>query len=213
MLKVPKIVVDAVEEPISLETARNHLNLDAYDSPASHPHDPLILSLITSARETAEKFTGRTLVTKTLELQLDCFPSGFMWSTGWMTAIKLPGAPVQQVALLRYKDGSGAEVALTDYQLDAQQDPPRLLPAPNTCWPETERGRVNAVRIRYVAGYTLPLESPSYETLPKPIVQALLLMVGHWYANREDSSMVELKPIPMGSERLLRPYRIEKAMA
>lgn len=212
-MKVPKIIVDAVEEPISLETARNHLNLDAYDSPASHPHDPLILTLITAAREAAEKFTGRTIVTKTLELQLDCLPSGSMWSEGWKQVIRLPGAPIQQLVLFRYKDGSGAEVALTDYQLDTQQDPPRLLPAPNTSWPQTEIGRVNAVRIRYVAGYTLPLESPSYETLPKPIVQAMLLMIGHWYANREDTSMVELKPIPMGSQSLLRPYRIEKAMA
>lgn len=213
-MKVPKIIVDAVEEPVSLETARNHLNLDAYDSPASHPHDPLILDAITAARQLAEQFTGRTLVTKTLELSLDCFPGGSMWVPGWgHPAIRLPGSPIQQVTFVRYRNGDGTETSITDYQLDTSEDPPRLLPAPGTCWPTTERGRVNAVRVRYVAGYTLPDESPSYDALPKTVKQAILLAIGHWYANREETSAVELKTIPMGSQALLRPLRIEKAMA
>jgi len=35
---------------------------------------------------------------------------------------------------------------------------------------------VNPIKIRYVAGYT---------TIPISIKQSMLLLIGHWYANRE----------------------------
>lgn len=210
-MRTPKIIVDATEEPISLDEARLQCRVDAYDSPAEHPDDPLITGLITAAREWAEKFTGRTIAQKTLELALDQFPCG---------AIDLPGSPVQSVTGFTYTDGDGA-MQSPGYQFDTYSEPPRLLPAVNASWPATygqyatslAAGQANAVKVRYVAGYTLPGDSPDQWPLPKSLKQAMLLCIGHWYENREDTSIVKLESIPMGAQALARQYRLEKAMA
>lgn len=213
-MKTPRIIVDATEEPVSLDAMRLHLNVDAYDSPATHPHDSLIQALTATARQRAEKFTGRTLVTKTLQLDLDGFPSGSPWTaSAEQLAIHLPGSPVQSIVSFRYIDGGGVLQDLTDYQFDMAAAPARLMPAPGMCWPTTQAMRLNSVSVRYVAGYTQPDESPSYETIPKELVQAIKLMVGHWYENREDTSVVNLTSIPLGAEACMRPYRLERAMA
>ena len=36
---------------------------------------------------------------------------------------------------------------------------------------------------------------------------ALMLLVGHWYENRENSSDVSKAPVPFGFSSLLEPYR------
>ena len=41
----------------------------------------------------------------------------------------------------------------------------------------------------------------------------MLLLIGHWYKTREDSSSVKLESVPMGAESLLRPYRLYTGMA
>ena len=43
--------------------------------------------------------------------------------------------------------------------------------------------------------------------LPLPIAQAVLLVVGHWYNQREGVSGVQMHEVPMGVETLVRPYR------
>lgn len=37
---------------------------------------------------------------------------------------------------------------------------------------------------------------------------AMLLMIGHWYVNREAVTGDSVNEVPMGTEALLRPYRI-----
>ena len=38
-------------------------------------------------------------------------------------------------------------------------------------------------------------------------LEALMLLVGHWYENRENSSDVSKAPVPFGFSSLLEPYR------
>lgn len=44
-------------------------------------------------------------------------------------------------------------------------------------------------------------------TLPEPITQAILLLVGHWYNQRESVSGMQMYEVPMGVEALVKPYR------
>ncbi|MBP2950127.1 head-tail connector protein, partial [Escherichia coli] len=39
------------------------------------------------------------------------------------------------------------------------------------------------------------------------VLLALMLLVGHWYENRENSSDVSKAPVPFGFSSLLEPYR------
>ena len=46
--------------------------------------------------------------------------------------------------------------------------------------------------------------------LPPSVNHAILLLVGHWYANRESISFAQGQPIPQGYEYLLQPYKSYK---
>ena len=48
----------------------------------------------------------------------------------------------------------------------------------------------------------------SVDPLPAPVRQAALLLIGHWYENREAVTVgFRGKDLPMGVDRLLAPYR------
>lgn len=51
------------------------------------------------------------------------------------------------------------------------------------------------------------IENETDLLVTQDIKLALLLIIGHWYANREDTSVGEFKSIPMGFKALLEPYR------
>lgn len=43
--------------------------------------------------------------------------------------------------------------------------------------------------------------------LPKPLVQAVLLCVGHWYNQRESVAAVNMTEVPYTVQALVKPYR------
>ncbi|GAA0262635.1 hypothetical protein LNAOJCKE_5185 [Methylorubrum aminovorans] len=68
------------------------------------------------------------------------------------------------------------------------------------------------VRIRYRAGYPVVGEGDNRRsTVPAPIRQAVLLMVGDLYANRENggpSASAAAVSMPVTADRLLQPFRV-----
>ncbi len=105
--------------------------------------DPMLSALIATARQMAEQALRRSLITQALDLYLDAFPLG---------AILLP--PAQSITSIVYTDTSGNETTLPadQYTTDCASQPARILPAYATVWPPT-RDQVNAVKVRFVAGY------------------------------------------------------------
>lgn len=105
--------------------------------------DPLLNMLIQAARQHAETYLKRALITQTVDLHLDCFPC---WE------IKLP--PLQSVSAITYFDTNGVEqtLAADQYLVDSTTQPARITPAFGLVWPVTQY-RNNAVKIRFVAGY------------------------------------------------------------
>jgi uncharacterized phiE125 gp8 family phage protein len=205
MTKKPKVIVQPTEEPISIEDCRKHLRLDADGSPPEHEDDSLVMALQGAAREWCENFTGRALATQTLEVALDEFPCSDM---------ELWGSPVQSVVYVDYADDTGATVEMPsgDYMLDNFASPNRIVIPYDQEWPTTSSS-ANAVRVRYVAGYTQADDSPSGEVMPKSIRSAILLVLGHLYENRENSTDLNLMEVPLGAQSLLRPYRLFDALA
>lgn len=207
-----RIVSYPSAEPIDLEEARLHLRVDADGSPPSHPDDSLILGLVSTAREWAESFTGLRIAERTYELRMDAFAD----------TVVLPKRPVQSVEAVTYIDPEGVEQTLDDavYVFDAGPEDARLEDddgatvklGSDQSWPEI-RGNSGDVRIRFVAGYSLPGASPQTAPLPSSIRAAMLLVLGHLYNNREDTSVVKLETLPLGATVLLRPYRVLLGMA
>lgn len=152
--------------------------------------------MIKQAREMAEFFTGRALMTQTIIERRDCFPHCFEFGR----------TPVQNVTSLQYIDVNGTTqtIGTGNYYTDLVSEPPRLVPVPTYSWPLTQDGRPNAVILTYVAGYA------SAEVIPMTILNALSMIVDHLYENRgnEDASAGGLPVMPEIAKNALWPYRI-----
>lgn len=160
------LVTPPAAEPISLEEAKLHLRVDHEEE------DGLISDLIVAAREWCEQAAGRSFVTQTWRLSLSGFPCG---------AIEIPRPPLVSVSSVTYTDDAGAEQLLPAeaYYADTSDDPGRLHPAYGSSWPAA-RCYPNSVQVEYVAGYG------DAEDVPRRAAQAVRLLVGHWFANREE---------------------------
>lgn len=145
-----------------------------------------------------EGWLGRSLGEQTLELSTDC-----------LTDRRLPFGPVIDVVSVSYADSAGTEHTIPDSSYELVEG---CLHAPN--WPATS-GRPGSVRIRYRAGYSDVVtpangETPEVRvsTVPAPIRQAMLLLVGHWFRNRETIVTGTIATsLPFSVEALLSPYR------
>lgn len=153
-------------EPLELDEVKNYLRVDLDDD------DALIQGLIIAAREHAEWWTRRALITQGLRLELDQLPS---------TGIELPRPPLQEVSNVYYIDRDGVQQPMAegvDYYLDASAEPARLVFPSDKPLPETAK-RPGAVVVEYTAGYG------DASKVPQRIKQAMLLLVSTWYENRE----------------------------
>lgn len=185
-----KIITPPTKEPVSLQQAKNHLRVDFTDD------DDLISSLISTAREYCEAQTHKALAPTIFEYTLDAFPFG--------APIRIPRPPLVSVDSINYKDKDGTETIMPSdsYIADVDDEPGKLVPIDGQ-WPSFDPYPVNAVRIRYTAGY-------DESTLPKSIQQAMLILVAHWYENREAivNAGKTVNQLPFAVESLLWPQKV-----
>src|SRR5262249_24091272 len=98
----------------------------------------------------------------------------------WYTGLPLPYPPLQSVSQIDYLDVAGVRRTLpaSAYEVITNPRPGLVRQAPlGPGWPGTTLA-ADAVRITYVAGF------PS-DQLPAPAKQAIMLLVNHWFMNRE----------------------------
>lgn len=156
-------------EPVTLTEAKAQCSVDGSD------HDAMLTWLIAAARQAAESATSQAMFTQTLDLTIDAFPCG---------DIILPRSPLQSVTAITYIDSSGATqtLAADQYQVDAASQPPRIAPAYGLVWPTT-RTQLNAVKVRFVAGYT------SAALVPADLKAWMLLFIAAMFENRASISV------------------------
>lgn len=181
------------ETPITLAEAKAHIRVD-FDN-----DDTLITALIAAATEHLDGrrgYLGRCLVTQSWEYRVDIFP----WKL-W-DAIEIPMPPLVSVQSVKYIDDNGAEqtLATSVYVVDVATPYGQIRLAYDQEWPAT-RDEPHAVRIAFAAGFG------AASAVPQPIKSALLMLVGHLYANRDAVTAQVLAEMPMGARYLLGPYR------
>ena len=158
-----KIVTPPTIAVVELSDVKEHLNVE-------HTEDDFVIMRLRGAAERfIEKQTARQLAAATWDLFLDRFPSGL---------IEIRKPPVTAVSEIEYTDENGVLQTLAGFQADTLSEPARVFPAFDESWPSTRRVP-NAVRVRFTAGYS------TQAALPDEAKQVVLLLVGHWYANRE----------------------------
>lgn len=178
------LVTPAASQPVTLAEAKAQCRVQHSDE------DGFIEGLIAAATEHVEKQTGRAILPQTWRLTLERFSD----------EITLPQSPLRSVTSVTYIPPVGAAQTLASsvYAVDATSTPGRIVLATDQEWPET-LDSVNAVTIEYQAGYT---------TAPAPIKHAILLLVAHWYANREAVNVGNItSELPMAVNALLTNFR------
>ncbi len=167
-MNATQIVVQPTWEPVSVAEARAHCRIDLHDD------DVLLGTLITAARQHIELIAWQAIPQQTIDLWLEEFEDD---------EIELPNPPLQSVTYVKYYDTADVEytLAASEYFLNTVVFPGEIHLKYGKYWPTIQLRDYNAVNVRYVAGFATP------EAVPQRLKQAILLLVGHWYENREDS--------------------------
>lgn len=172
-------------EPLDLFEAKEHLREEGDDE------DDLIAGLTKAAREMVEEDAELSLLPQTWKLYLDCFPADW---------IELRRPPVTAVSSITYVDAAGTTQTLSssNYTTDLVGFPGRISPAYGVSWP-TLRPQANAIVVTFTAGYA------SAALVPELAKQAMRLLIGHWYENREAVLVGTIsKEIELAYEALIR---------
>lgn len=190
-IQYSKVTVGPLVEPVDIDSiAKLDLKVDSTEE------DDLIEILIQAARELVEEKTHSSLITQTRVMKLEYFPRG--------TEMTLPFGPVQSVTSIKYYDLNEDEQTLnsSEYWVDNHSGIARVIV--KDTWPATY-DRPNAVEVTYVCGY-----GSSGSSVPAALRKAILLLVGHFYENRQNvivsGSPTGVIEIPFGAEVLIAPY-------
>lgn len=181
-------------EPISVQDVRHALRIE------QTADDSILARYILAARNKIEWHTSHLFITRQIQSLRDHWLAP-AYDPQNQTVYLLPG-PVSSIDEVAYVTGGTLTVlAPTDYQVDINDIPARLYPAPGQCWPDPD-DVVNAVQVKFTAGY------PDVASTPDALNQALYLLVGHWYENRVPFQQDGRTPveIPMGYDWLVRTF-------
>ena len=172
------------QEPLDIEYVKAHLNALPNDSDED---DLIIEPLITSAREYCENITGRAFIPQTIRAYPDVSEQ----------VILLPRPPITKIdSITLYHDGNTSETLSADSDYSCDPDNGLLVFHVNL----SGLRDFNPIVVEYEAGYA---------KLPQLLQEAMRLLIGHWYANRESvqtgsTTAVEL---PQTTLAILRQYK------
>jgi len=178
------------EPPVSREQAKLHCRIDSDDE------DDLVDGLIAAAVDHVDGFSGilgQCLMAQEWRQDFDA----------WSRSLRLPFGPVIGLPSVTVRNTSGqiATVPTTDYALLEDALGPYLRFKDSVASP-MDLYQSRAISVSFTAGHS------DRESVPKAIIQALLLIIGHWYANREEVVTGTIATqIPMAAQSLLRNKR------
>ncbi|MBN6186317.1 phage head-tail connector protein [Aneurinibacillus sp. BA2021] len=190
-----RLVSPPLVEPLSLEEAKAHLRVEHDDE------DALIQGLIRAAREYCESFQRRAYVSQVWEMYFQSFP----------THAELLRPPLLSVESITYRDVDGVQHALSPdaYIVDTATEPGRIF---IKTAPKVALFPASPVTVRFVAGYNPVITSEGTDFIahvPESIKQAMRMLVGHWYENREAVTIGQTPSnVPFAVDALLWPDRV-----
>jgi uncharacterized phiE125 gp8 family phage protein len=172
------LVTPPTEEPVTLEMVKAQSRI-------THTlDDALLLVYIASARDYLEIVTRRQFLAATYQW------TGFQQPPGTLV---LDRSPLQSVSEIAVMSGMSVESILdpTTYMILPGTDPAAIALL-------TPVAATALLRVTFVAGWSMP------EVMPPSLVQAMLLLVAHWYEHREASTMERnVEKLPYALESLI----------
>lgn len=180
-------VSNPTQYPVTLAEIKRHLRVTIDDD------DSLITEYIAAATEYCQDQVpgARSFMSQTWDWKIHFFPGD---------SFEVPRPPLQSLTHIKYyatNSSTGTTtLSSTNYLVHIPTNMPgqiELHPEVGA-WPSVA-DRADAVQVRLVSGWTIA---------PNQVKQAVKLLVGHWYSNREDVLVGTISaPIPHGVTALL----------
>lgn len=186
---LPVLVTPPTALPVSLQQAKVHCRVDSGDE------DDLIEGLIGAAVSHLDGYTGilgRCLMEQTWRQDFDRFAR----------CMRLP-LQASSLSSVTYRNAAGQVITIADTNYGLKSDAlGSYLRFENGYSFPSGLYEAGAVTVNFKSG------AIAAEGVPKAICQAILLMVGHWYVNREDvvTGTIATK-LPLAVDALLAPWR------
>jgi len=177
-------------EPVTLADMKEYLRVTTSDD------DAVIAALIAGARTHVEAQTRRALITQTWRFVHDCWPRD-----GRITVVPVPLRQVTAARVYR-SDGSTQSIDPAVFTVDKAAAPAIVAFAPFAL-PRPGRD-LGGIELDVELGY-----GGAPADVPAPLVQAIRLIVAHWYENRGLIAVghdVVVMPVPVAA--LIAPYRV-----
>lgn len=178
-------ITEPTRMALTIKEAKDHLRVPG------NADDVYIAGLVQTAIKNVEHRTGFKLMSQTVEMRLNGFPS--------RKTLSLETGKVTAVTSVKYDDTDDTEQtwAGTNYWEDLLSKEASITHK-STVWPNTERGKPSSVRIRFVAGWT------DHHDIPDHFKTAIKLLVGTWYNNREEViTGTIVTTLPVGVDAIL----------
>jgi uncharacterized phiE125 gp8 family phage protein len=184
-----RLITPPSTEPLTLAEVKDHVFVPQSET----AYDTYLTTLITVSREYVEGQIWRPLITQTWALNFD-----FNEVNNLVKLINK--SPLIAVTGVTYFDSSNTQQTLlaSKYDVDVYSNPARFqIKEVPTCY-----DKFNTLSVQFTCGYG------NAASVPKRIKQAMLLIIGHLFENRQDViTGTQVQYIKDNSERLLEPYR------
>lgn len=186
-MPVYRLVTAPSTEPLTYSEVKAFLRLN------DDTEQTFVTNLITVARQTVETQIWRPLISQAWGMYFDKDELSLL-------IFNINKAPVISVDNVKYYDSNNTlqTLAATEYESDIYGNPARfrLKTIP------TVYDRMGALYVNFTCGYA------NAAAVPEPIIQAMYMIIGHLYENRQDVvTGTQVNEIPLASRYLLEPYR------
>ncbi len=154
-------------EPLTLVETKNHLKVETATD------DDLIARLIVAARQHVENQIDKVLIEQRWLIFINDWPGS--------SEVKLPVSPITEIENLRTysAEDDASTIDPAHYYSDLAGSPQRLILRGSRIW--LKPGRIaNGIEIEVTAGF-----GPDGNDVPGPLRTAMLLLIAHWYENRQ----------------------------
>lgn len=192
-------VTGVIKEPVTLTEAKDHLRV------THSAEDDLISRLISAARLHCERHLERGICLRTVRADVPHFYDEFI----------LPYRPIDALKYIKYYNTASPSALTTLFAYDGiplDQTYSLIKDVVRRSYGQTVPDvypRADAVQITFDVGYSLNFAtSPATHTIPENIIQAVLILVGDLYENRESQITGTIVSENKTVERLLNAERI-----